>query len=250
MLNSEWGQSGQWAASSLLSEYHSQTWSGTHFFELVDQSRRREDTQLLTLQYLCLSLGFKGRYRVEERGQEQLDILRDSLYHQICSNKGRLNTPFDRSWHTRVAPGKNLTQGLPLWVGVAICSVTLLLTYLGFAHSMRQLSQPVLTEITRVGMPDRPTGIATGQVPADARYIQQILQTEIDRKLVELKVDDGQVHLLIGSEALFKSGETILREDMAPVLGKISRVLESTSGSILVTGHTDDRPIATRRYPL
>lgn len=249
VLNSDWGQSGQWAASSLLSEFHSQTWAGTHFFELVESSRRSATTPLLTLQYLCLSLGFKGKYRVEERGQEQLDILRDSLYHQICAQTGRYSTPFDRSWQSRVVPGNSLAHGVPLWVGAAVCGVVLLLTYLGFAHNVDQLAQPVLTEITRVGIPDRPGGDSAAGEAADGRYIQQILQTEIDLGLVELEVGGGSALLLIGSEALFDSGSATIREGMAPVLGKIARVLESTSGSILVTGHTDNQPIATSRFP-
>lgn len=249
VLNSEWGQSGQWAANSLLSEFHSQTWAGTHFFELVDKSRRSSNIQLMTLQYLCLSLGFNGKYRVEERGQEQLDMLRDSLYHEICADRGRFTTPFDHSWENRVVPGNGLAQGVPLWVGAAICSVALLLTYLGFAHSIGQVSEPVLADINRVGIPERPQDKAGPGNPEDIRYLKQVLQTEIDRGLLELDVDAGQVLLRIGSEALFASGGTEVREDMVPVLSKIARALESTSGSVLVTGHTDDRPIATSQYP-
>lgn len=248
VLNSDWGQSGQWAASSLLSEFHSQTWAGTHFFELVEKARRTANTPLLMLQYLCLSLGFKGRFRVEDRGQEQLDTLRDSLYHQITGETGRFATPFDRSWQSRIVPGNGLAQGVPLWVGAAICSVVLLLTYLGFVHQIDARAQPVLADIAQVGVPARPAEDAAA-TPADAQYLQQILQTEIDRGLLELDVEGARVVMRIGSEALFASGEADVREAIAPVLRKISRVLESTRGSILVTGHTDDQPIATSRYP-
>lgn len=248
VLNSEWGQTGQWAASSLLSEFHSQTWAGTHFFDLIESARRTGNTPLLTLQYLCLSLGFKGKYRVQERGQEQLDILRDSLYHLICSEKGRYTTPFDRSWQKRIVSGRKLTQGVPLWVGFAICSVVLLLGYLGFVHKIDQVTQPLLGQISALGIPEQ-AGSDVVNGATDVRYLQQILQTEIERGLLELEIDDAQVRILIGSEALFASGEAEIRDAMRPVLGKVSRVLESTIGSILVAGHTDNSPIATSRYP-
>lgn len=247
VLNSEWGQSGHWAASSLLSEFHSQTWAGTHFFELVDAARRQADVEMLTLQYLCLSLGFKGKYRIENGGAEYLDILQESLYQQICASQSRLTTPFDRDWQQRVAPGRSLAQGVPLWAGAAVCSVVMLLAFLGLSHNLSSASLPILEELAHVGLPS--AAEADGGSMADTRYLQQILQTEVERGLVELKVAGERVELLMGSEALFSSGAADLREDIMPVLAKISRVLESTAGSIQVIGHTDDQPIATSRYP-
>ncbi|WP_328189667.1 type VI secretion system protein TssL, long form [Marinobacter sp. OP 3.4] len=248
VLNSTWGQSGQWAAASLLSEFHSQTWSGTHFFELVDKARRTSNIPLMMLQYLCLSLGFKGRYRVEERGEEQLDILRDCLYHEICADQGRFTTPFDRGWEGRVTPGTGLTHGVPLWVGAAICAVALLLGYLWLTHQLNTFAEPVLADLNQVGIPERPAQEGPGN-PDDLRYLRQMLQTEIDRGLVELDGEESGTRLRIGNESLFAPGGVDVSEDMVPVISKIARALESTSGSILVTGHTDNRPIATSQYP-
>ena len=249
VLNSEWGQSGQWAASSLLSEFHSQTWAGTHFFELVDKSMRSANVQLMTLQYLCLSLGFKGKFRVEEHGQERLDALRDSLYQQICAERGRYATPFDRSWESRVVSGNALGQSVPVWVVGAVCGVVLLLIYLGLAHRLGNISDPLRAQLAGLGVPEQLAGDLAGGEPADARYLRQVLQTEIDRGFLEVILDGNRVQLLIGNEALFSSGEASVREDMAPVLSKIARALESTSGAIMVAGHSDNRPISTDRYP-
>lgn len=248
VLNSEWGQSGHWAAHSLLSEFHSQTWSGTHFFELVDKARRTGNVPLMTLQYLCLSLGFKGRYRVEERGEEQLDVLRDCLYHEICADQGRFTTPFDRSWEARVTPGTGLVHGVPLWAGAAICAVLLLLGYLWLGHQLNATAAPVLADLNRIGVPERAAEAGPAN-PDDVRYLRQMLQTEIDRGLVELDTEGQGARLRIGNESLFDSGGVAVREDMTPVISKIARALESTQGAILVTGHTDNRPIATARYP-
>ncbi|WP_404365752.1 type IVB secretion system protein IcmH/DotU [Marinobacter sp.] len=249
VLNSEWGQAGRWAASSLLSEFHSQTWAGTHFFELVDKAVRSSGIQLLTLQYLCLSLGFKGKFRVEEHGQEQLDTLRDSLYQQICAERGRYATPFDRSWEPRVVTGNALGHSIPVWVVGSVCGVVLLLVYLGLTHRLGNTSEPLRAQIAGLGVPETLSAdLVTGE-PADARYLRQILQTEMDRGFLEVTMDGNRVKLLIGNEALFSSGQAAVREDMAPVLSKIARALESTSGSIMVAGHSDNRPIATDRYP-
>lgn len=249
VLNSEWELSGQWAASSLLSEFHSQTWAGTHFYDLLDAARQSSNTAVLTLQYLCLSLGFKGRYRLEEQGQEQLDILRDGLYQQIFPNKGRIEMLFDRQWKMKVVPGNALAQTLPLWVCAAICCVVLLLSYLGFVHSIDALARPVVMEFAGVGTPVQPEDAQVSDKSVSAHYLQRMLQTEIDRGLLELQIDGDRARLRMGSEALFASGSAEVREEIIPFLAKISRVLETAEGSILVIGHSDDRPITTSQYP-
>ena len=92
---------------------------------------------------------------------------------------------------------------------------------------------------------------ASGTVdPGQANYLRRVLQTEIDKGLVALDTtDDGGVTLSIGNESLFGSGAAILREDVRPLMNKIARALESTTGAIMVVGHTDSQPIATSRYP-
>ncbi len=43
---------------------------------------------MLELLYLCLSLGFEGKYRVQTRGMVELESLRDALYRLICQTRG------------------------------------------------------------------------------------------------------------------------------------------------------------------
>ncbi|TDT43960.1 type VI secretion system protein ImpK [Halospina denitrificans] len=249
VLNSSWGQSSHWAGSSLLSEFHTQTWAGTHFFERVEQAQRSANISLLTLQYLCLSLGFKGRYRVEERGQEQLDILRDSLYRQICAEQGRFTTPFERSWQSRVVPSGSLSQRIPPWAIGAVSLVALLLVYVGLVHNINERAEPVMKELTQVGIPAQSETEGNDGTPVDTRYLEQVLQTEMDRDLVELEKTDNSASLVLGSEGLFQAGSAEVRDAVKPVLHKIARALESTEGTLQVTGHTDDRPIATDQFP-
>ncbi|EKE75637.1 type VI secretion system protein TssL, long form [Gallaecimonas xiamenensis] len=250
VLNSPWGGSGQWAASSLLSEFHSETLAGVHFFELVEKAQRTNDVALLTLQFLCLSLGFKGKYRVENLGQEALDGLKDRIYQQVCADKGRYATPFERDWQQKLVPGDELTQRFPLWVVFALCGVVLLLGYMTLAYNLNQRAQPVFLDLARVAVAPPPVeGEGDLSDSADARYLRQILQTEIDKGLLEMVYLSDRIRLRIGNEALFASGSATVREDMSPVLSKIARALESTNGRILITGHTDDQPIFTTKYP-
>lgn len=249
VLNSNWGESGYWAAHSLLSEFHSQTWSGAYFFDLVATARRTAHTDVLMLQYLCLSLGFKGKYRVEARGQEDLETLRDCLYHEISSARGVLGTPFEKSWEQKILSGPGVARGVPVWVGAAVAAMVLMIFYMGFSHRLDANAEPVLRAMSALAMPEIQKASGTAD-PGQANYLRRVLQTEIDKGLVALDTtDDGGVTLSIGNESLFGSGAAILREDVRPLMNKIARALESTTGAIMVVGHTDSQPIATSQYP-
>ncbi len=249
VLNTSWGETGHWAAHSLLSEFHSQTWSGTYFFDLVASARRTAHTDVLMLQYLCLSLGFKGKYRVEDRGQEELETLRDCLYHEISSAGAAQASPFEKTWEQKIQSGPGVARGIPVWAGGAVAAMVLLVFYLVFSHRLDASAEPVLQAMSAMAIPEvrEPQGTLN---PGQASYLQRVLQTEIDKGLVALETGDtGKLTLSIGNESLFESGAAELRADVGPLMSKIARALESTQGTIMVTGHTDNQPIATSQYP-
>lgn len=250
ILNKPWGQNSRWAESSLLSDFHAETWAGTHFFELVDKAQRTNDQQMLTLQYLCLAIGFNGKYRVEERGQEQLETLRDTIYQQICSDLGRINSPFDPGWPDRVVPGNPLAQRLPLWVIFSIAGTALLMVYLVFAYKINEQAQPLYNALSHIAAePIATNNMGDLEFSKDGQYLKQVLATEITNGIVSLEFFSDRIRLRIGSEEIFASGVALIREDIKPVLMKISRTLEATHGRILVAGHTDDNKIFSAKYP-
>ena len=85
-----WGSRGDWSKASLLSRFHNETFGGEKFFQLLDRLSRDpvKHVAMLELMYLCLSMGFEGKYRVMERGGEQLETVRDALYRQIRHVRG------------------------------------------------------------------------------------------------------------------------------------------------------------------
>jgi chemotaxis protein MotB len=71
---------------------------------------------------------------------------------------------------------------------------------------------------------------------------------ELEAK-VEAKIDPEGVRLRIEGEALFGSGAVALQEEMAPFLEEVARLAREHQGTVVVEGHSDDRPIRTARYP-
>lgn len=90
VVTAQWDTRGDWAQMSLLSRFHHETFGGEKFFHLLERWSLDPIKQvaLLELMYLCLSLGFEGKYRVMERGGVQLEAVRDGLYRQIRHVRG------------------------------------------------------------------------------------------------------------------------------------------------------------------
>lgn len=90
VVTTPWGNRSDWSKTSLLSRFHNETFGGEKFFQLLERLSRDpvKHVALLELMYLCLSLGFEGKYRVMERGRSQLETVQDAVYRQIRHVRG------------------------------------------------------------------------------------------------------------------------------------------------------------------
>lgn len=59
-----WGNESEWSKISLLSSFHNETFGGEKFFQLLDRLSKNpvKHLPMLELMYLCLALGFEGKY--------------------------------------------------------------------------------------------------------------------------------------------------------------------------------------------
>ena len=62
------------------------------------------------------------------------------------------------------------------------------------------------------------------------------------------KRKDGVV-MTLADRMLFENGDAVLTEQANALLHKIVNILNALTVDIEIVGHTDDRPIQTRRYP-
>jgi type VI secretion system protein ImpK len=85
VVTTAWGKESDWSQMSLLSRFHNETSGGEKFFHLLERMSKNPAKHLPTLElmYLCLALGFEGKYRIQPRGLLELENLRDALYRQI-----------------------------------------------------------------------------------------------------------------------------------------------------------------------
>ncbi|MEG3759803.1 type VI secretion system protein TssL, long form [Pseudoalteromonas carrageenovora] len=248
VLNSKWS-SMEWADESLLSTFHKETFGGEYFYTLLEGAlaHPEKNKQFLELQYHCLNLGFKGKYRLENVGGTKVEDYRSQLYQLLNQLDGPLNNKLSPNWQKRVAAGVELRNQVPLWVIFSVLGLILLSIYLfinmrlnnGVTNVNQQLAviHPLVQEHS-VDKKDQ-----------QLLVLEQLLQTEIQLGVVSIKKISDRIRISINSASLFNPGDSKLLPSFQPILEKLALSLEGTKGRILITGHTDDTPISTDKYP-
>ena len=78
--------------------------------------------------------------------------------------------------------------------------------------------------------------------------LQHALEQEIDQDLVTLERTESSITIRIREKGSFGSGSARLDPGFHEVMDRISTVLASKPGRILVAGHSDNIPISTGRF--
>ncbi|PAU61559.1 hypothetical protein BZL41_14000 [Pseudomonas sp. PIC25] len=253
VLSTPWGSSSEWGKQSLLITLHNEAWGGEKVFQLLEHCLQnpRQRLHLLELLYLCLCLGFEGRYRVMNDGRSQLEALRERTGATIRTVRGEIERELSPHWRGLTVVRDRLTQYLPPWVGFAVCAALLLLLLLGLRLKLASDAEPVFKNIHALGeIPvqtiDRPpVQPKLIERPRLARFLAEDIKAQ--RVAVEDAVDRSVV--TIRGDELFASGSASISDDLQPLLLRIADAIRKVNGEVLVAGHSDNRPIKTLRYP-
>lgn len=152
VLSTPWGSESAWSNQSLLSTFHNETWGGEKFFAILDRALQDPGrmVDVLELLYVCLALGFEGKYRVLERGRTRLEEIQDQAFRAIRSQHGDLERDLSAHWRGVGGRRNPLVRYVPLWVVGALAGALLLSMYLGFAWMLRRGSAPVYDQLRQI----------------------------------------------------------------------------------------------------
>ncbi|QNI01809.1 DotU family type IV/VI secretion system protein [Halomonas sp. SH5A2] len=140
VMGMPWGRQSKWAEHSLLTRFHNETWGGEKVFSIL--ARLQQEPQryrdMLAFIYLCLCLGFEGRYRVMSHGREE--------YEQIVRALGdQLNSLEEPGEEALTHPLDNVVEGhqrrsshFPTWGIFALFGIAMVGVYWGFSWSLDQ----------------------------------------------------------------------------------------------------------------
>lgn len=149
VLTTPWGTASGWSQHSLLSLFHKETFGGEKCFLILQRMQETPGShlELLELFYLCLSLGFQGKYRLVQRGHEQLEQIRDNLYQTIESHRPAMERDLSPHWQGCVERKTRLIHYIPLWVIASVAFGLLAVTYSGYRWWLYQSATPVAQDI-------------------------------------------------------------------------------------------------------
>ncbi|MBL1262035.1 MAG: type IVB secretion system protein IcmH/DotU [Thiotrichaceae bacterium] len=152
VLNTPWGAESAWTQKTLLSTFHNETAGGEKFFLILDRMRSSpaENIEILELMYICISLGYEGKYRVVNRGRDALEQLRDELFHIIRTHRGEYERSLSPHGRGLGRVRNSLTQHIPVWVAASVFISILVLGYSGARYWLHQSTDHVTKQLTEI----------------------------------------------------------------------------------------------------
>jgi type VI secretion system protein ImpK len=247
--NTPWGASGAWSQHGLLALFHNETEGGEKFFQIL--GRLAENPQgnrdVLELMYVCLQLGFEGRYRVVQGGQRQLDAVRQRLLEITRKERGEYERDLSSSWRGVPAVSQRRLGWLPLWSIGAVVALLLAGIYVGFKLNLSSGSDAIAMQIAslRLARAAPPAPLR----PAAEPRLSPFLAEEVRRGLVAVDERPDRSVVTILGDGLFKPGDISIGAEHRWLLDRIAEALARAPGKIDVIGHTDNVPIRTLRFP-
>jgi type VI secretion system protein ImpK len=235
--------------------------SGERFFDLLAGMQKEPGRYLPALEvcYLCLALGFRGKYRLDSRGGAEAERVREGLYQLLSSATGPWERELSPRWHGADAPHQGPGRRVPAWVIATVALALLALVYVltslhvssrGDALQERLVSlppaqAPALERSTAVVPPAAPPPVSGDAV---AKF-RQLLAVEIAQGLVLVQGDAQRLTIRVMSRGMFESGRAEIQESFVKLLQRIGEGLRAEPGQVLVVGHSDNQRIRTVQFP-
>ncbi len=258
-MNTPWGHQSNWAQYNLLASFHNEVIGGERFFKLLKSLGREpsENIELLELMYVCLSLGYEGRYRIEPNGQDTLIKVRQWLYEIIQSVRGSQSDKLSSHWTGTAIKERKLPRLTPLWVMSAGVLTIASILFLTLSISLGNQTEDVTKAIWDVEVPDLAVNeIALPAVPSilmtesnqEALTLSELLDSEIQSGNVDIEDSYLTGNIVLRGANLFASGSNVMNEEHFGTVEEIAFALDKFEGDVVVTGHSDNIPIRSGKW--
>jgi type VI secretion system protein ImpK len=149
LINSRWPHKDEWAARPLQYDFFGEFTAGEGFFKRLESIRGSipVNADLLELYAYCLTLGFEGQYKLQDR--ERLRGLVEDLSRQIQGKRGEI-LPLSPRGRRPEELLELVKRELPAWVIVVTSMSLVLLFYLGLSFLIGQDASYVDNELKRL----------------------------------------------------------------------------------------------------
>lgn len=259
VLNTPWGGQSIWGQQSMVGTFHKETVGGDRFFDLLARLEKEpgKNIDLLEFLYVCLSLGFEGRLRVEPNGTDKHLQIRSGLARIIRGQRGVVERELSPRWKGVDLPHHVLSIWKPVWITASAVAVMLTISFLTLSYLLNQSTERVLGQLSvldtgqvaelfrRAPPPPPPPPPPVEQL----NVVKDFLGEEIETKTVEVFQDSSTITIRIAGSGMFKSASDSLQDAFDEPLSRVARALNDQKGPIIIVGYTDSWPIKSSRFP-
>lgn len=260
VLNTPWGGQSSWALQSLVGTFHRETVGGDRFYDLLARLEKdpANNIELLEFVYMCLSLGFEGRLRVEQGGPDKHLMIRQGLARLIRAQRGPLERDLSPHWEGVDKPYRPLSLWRPVWIAVAVTALILVLQFAGLSYALSTRTENLIgqlsiidagpvAELQRRAPPPPPPPQQPKQVQVEK--VVEFLRDEIDEGLVEVFQKGNTLIVRVKGTAMFASGSDQLQDKFLVPIKRVAEALNDEPGPVIIAGHSDNIPINSSRFP-
>jgi type VI secretion system protein ImpK len=199
-----------------------------------------------------------GRFRIVDNGATQLEALRERLHGVIQRERGAFDPELSAHWRGVPRRSRPLARRLSHWLVLGVLATVLLGLYITFSLLLASASDPVIATLGSLRVERANVQRAAAATPAPAAAapptaatlrLRPLLQAEIAQGLLDVEEDAHAARVLLQGDSLYEPGRADVRPGVQPVLARIADALNRLPGVVTVTGHTDNQPMRSLRFP-
>ncbi len=257
ILATQWGASSGWGTESIVSTFHRDVQGGDRVFDLLDDQLKdpTKNQDVLFLIYYCLSLGFRGRLRVSSRGALELAHIRDNLYRTLQLTLTDFERELSPNW--RGLNARNAKSGFQYLLASFLGFLVLvsLIGYIFILNLINTRSDEIIVALGALPPSGNPSIFVEQPVKAPIEQVDVIknflifLQPEIQRGVLTTTRVGNEVLVRFRNTGTFEPGKAEIGTDFQQLLIRVAKSVAEARFDVLITGHTDNKPIRTVRFP-
>jgi type VI secretion system protein ImpK len=152
VMSRSWGVTSEWSSTSLLSEFHKETWGGEKFFTLLERmsTEAAKYQHVLEAMYFFVCLGLKGKYAVHVSGNDDLERLIGRLHRQLRALRGPVPESLTSPLGTVAPRHLRLSRQWPWWSPWLLASAVLAALYGAYAMQLNRMTGQVLESLQHI----------------------------------------------------------------------------------------------------
>lgn len=256
ILSTPWGIDSSWSYQTLLSKYHNETSGGEKFFlivnKLLEQAQRNLD--LIELSYVCIALGFRGKYRRSATGENEIVQISQMLYQPIALYRP-VGNELSPSGKTSASANAGIEKRLPPSVLFMLLAFICVAVYIALLSNLHAQSSSFYQKVESIGWDDatvetRDAWSSVNNLQAIAEDISAKLRHAIENNTLAVEVNNDSVILRFVSPLLFPPGSTRVNPQALPAVDELVQTILAHTDSIVVVGHTDSTGRADSNWVL